>query len=140
MSVAADTLCRLIGLAFGAAAGDHPEAVRSGQLAQARRFIDSRLTDPGLSPARTAAALRISERTLYALFELSGTTFAAHVRRRRLEECRAALLANRSRPVMDVALSWGFGSMPSFYRAFQAAYGLSPSELREATVEGFAHL
>ena len=138
VSPAADTLCRLIGLAFGAAAGDHAEAVRGGRLTQARRFIDSHLTDPGLSPARTAAALRISERSLYALFETSGTTFAAHVRRRRLEQCRAALLANPTRPVMDIALSWGFGSIPSFYRAFQAAYGLSPGEVRDATVKALA--
>ena len=138
MPMAADALCRLIGLAFGADARDHGEAVRGGRLAQARRFIDSHLTDPGLSATRTAAALRISERTLYALFETGGTTFAAHVRRRRLEECRAALLANFSRPVMDVALSWGFGSMPSFYRAFQATYGLSPSDLREAASAGLS--
>ena len=137
LPLAADTLCRLIGLAFGAAPGDHGEAVRSGQLAQARHFIDSHLTEPDLSAARTAAALRISERKLYALFEGDGTSFAVHVRRRRLEECRAALLANPRRPVMDIALSWGFGSMPSFYRAFQAAYGLSPGELREVTADAF---
>ena len=115
-----------------ASADDHGEAVSGGQLAQARRYVDGHLTDPGLSAARAAAALRISERTLYALFETSGTTFAAHVRQRRLEECRAALLANPSRPVMDIAFAWGFGSMPSFYRAFHAAFGVSPSDLREA--------
>ena len=138
MSLAADTLCRLVGLAFGAAAGDHAVAIRRGRLARARRYIDSHLTDPELSLARAAAALRISERTLYASFEIEGTTFAAHVRRRRLEECRDALVACPSRPVMDVALSWGFGSMPTFYRAFQAAFGLSPGELREAAAKASA--
>jgi transcriptional regulator GlxA family with amidase domain len=64
-----------------------------------------------------AAALSISERTLYETFDPSGTSFAAHVRRRRLEECLAALIADRARPVIDVALACGFGSMPSFYRS-----------------------
>ena len=136
MLLAADTLCRLVGLAFGADAGDHAEAVRSGRLTQARRFVDRHLTDPQLSAARAAAALRISERTLHALFESTGTTFAAHVRQRRLEECRAAALACPSRPIMDIALAWGFGSMPSFYRAFQAAFGLTPGEMREAAAQG----
>ena len=138
MTRAADTICRLIGLAIGAADGDHAEVVRYGRLTQAKRYIDRRLADPGLSAARAAAAMQISERALYALFGASGTTFAAHVRRRRLEECRAALLANPSRPVMDIALSWGFGSMPSFYRAFQAAFGVSPGDLREAAVAAAA--
>ena len=139
MPQAADTVCRLVGLAFGAAAGDHDEAVRQGRLTQAKRFIDGCLADPELSPARAAAALRISERALYALFETSGTTFAAYVRRRRLEECRAALLAHPARPVMDVALAWGFGSMASFYRAFQAAFGLPPGELRLVAVKRANH-
>jgi transcriptional regulator GlxA family with amidase domain len=55
------------------------------------------------------------------------------VRRRRLEQCRAALLADPTRPVIDVAFAWGFGSMPSFY---QGAFGLSPGEAREQALAG----
>jgi transcriptional regulator GlxA family with amidase domain len=58
------------------------------------------------------------------------------VRRRRLEECRAALIADPTRAVIDVAFAWGFGSMPSFYRAFQGAFGLSPGEAREQALAG----
>jgi AraC-like DNA-binding protein len=131
MGQAADALGRLIGVACGAAAGEHSGAVEAARLAQARQYVERHLTDPDLSAARAAAALRISERTLFALFETSGTSFAAHVRRRRLEECRASLIADPERSVMDIALAWGFGSMPSFYRAFQAAFGASPGDLRE---------
>jgi AraC-like DNA-binding protein len=127
----ADALGRLVAVACGAAAGEHREAVSTARLADAKRYVERRLNDPRLSAARAAAALRISERTLYETFEAAGTSFAAHVRRRRLEECRAALVADPARPVIDVAFAWGFGSMPSFYRSFQAAFGLSPSEARE---------
>jgi AraC-like DNA-binding protein len=127
----ADALGRLVAVACGAAAGEHREAVSTARLAEARRYVDRRLADPRLSAERAAAALSISERTLHKIFEASGTRFAAHVRQRRLEECRAALLANPTRPVIDIAFAWGFGSMPSFYRAFQGAFGLSPGEARE---------
>jgi transcriptional regulator GlxA family with amidase domain len=58
------------------------------------------------------------------------------VQRRRLEECRAALIADATRAVIDIAFAWGFGSMPSFYRAFQGAFGLSPGEAREQALAG----
>ena len=32
----------------------------------------------------------------------------------------------------EVALACGFGSLPTFYRAFRRAYGAAPSELRAA--------
>jgi AraC family transcriptional regulator, positive regulator of tynA and feaB len=127
-----DTLCRLVGIACGAAAADHAAAVQEGHLTQARRYIETHLADPDLSPARAAATLRISKRALHAAFEGSGTSFSALVRKRRLEECRASLLAQPGRPVLDIALAWGFGSMPSFYRSFVAEFGMSPGELRAA--------
>jgi AraC-like DNA-binding protein len=38
--------------------------------------------------------------------------------------------------VTDIAFAWGFGSLPSFYRAFRAEFGLSPSDLRQARRTG----
>jgi AraC-like DNA-binding protein len=131
MGQAADVLGRLIGVACGAASDEHSGAVGAARLAQARQYVERYLTDPSLSAARAAAALRMSERALYELFETSGTSFGTHVRRRRLEECRASLIADPERSVMDIALAWGFGSMPSFYRAFQTAFGASPGDVRE---------
>ncbi len=132
MGLVADTLARLIGIACGAAAAEQPDAVRAGRLAQAKRHIDRHLADPDLTPTSVAAALGIGVRTLHLLFEPSGSSFARHVLRRRLEECRAALLANPTRPVTDIAFAWGFSSLSSFYRAFQEGFGLSPGELRAA--------
>jgi transcriptional regulator GlxA family with amidase domain len=58
------------------------------------------------------------------------------VRQTRLKECRAALIADPTRSVTDIAFAWGFGSMPSFYRAFQGAFGLSPGDARELALAG----
>lgn len=128
----ADTLSRLIGIACGAAAAEQPDAVRAGRLVAAKAHINRHLTDPTLSPVSVAAALGISVRTLHVLFEPTGISFARYVLHRRLEECRAALLANPTRPVTDIAFAWGFNSLSGFYRAFQAAFGATPGELRIA--------
>ena len=133
MGPVTDTLARLIGIACGAAAADQPDAVRAGRLTEAKRHIDHRLADPDLSPSGVAAYLGISVRTLHLLFEPTGGSFARYVLRRRLEECRAALLATPARPVIDIAFAWGFSSLSCFYRGFQAAFGLSPGDLRAAS-------
>jgi AraC-like DNA-binding protein len=133
MTPVAGTLARLIGIACGSAAEEQPDAVSAGRLVEAKRHIDRHLADRDLSPASVAAALGISVRTLHLVFEPSGASFARYVLRRRLEECHAALLDNPTRPVTDIAFAWGFGSLSSFYSAFQAAFSMSPSEVRAAS-------
>lgn len=130
MHAAADTLVRLIGIACGNAAGEHPDAVRNGRLAAAKQYIAHHLDDPDLSPASTARSLGISVRGLHLVFEPTGTTFARYVLRQRLEACRAALLSDRQRDVTDIAFAWGFGTLSGFYRAFHAAFGISPGDMR----------
>ena len=127
-----DHFCRLLAMAGGAAAGDHGEAIRSARLDAVKRYVDLNLADPELRPEKAARALNMSERRLHLVFEPSGTTFSRYVLRRRLEECRAALIANPARPVTDIAFGWGFNSLASFYRAFQAAFGVAPRDVREA--------
>jgi AraC-like DNA-binding protein len=127
-----DTLCRLAGIACNAAAGAQPVAVREARLAQARHYIERHLADPYLSPARVAAALGVSLRSLHLVFVPTGTSVARHILQRRLEECRAALLRDGRRPVTGIAFAWGFNSLSTFYRAFQAAFGCAPGDLRAA--------
>jgi AraC-like DNA-binding protein len=81
-----------------------------------------------------ASALGVSLRSLHVAFEPAGTTVTNYIRRRRLDECRAALLNDPSRPVTDIAFAWGFGSLSGFYRAFRAAFDATPGDLR-AVVE-----
>ena len=133
MSPVTDTLARLIGIACGAAAEHQTDAIRAGRLTEAKRHIDRHLADPDLSPVSVAAALRVSVRALHLLFEPTDSSFTRYVARRRLDECRAALLASPSRPVIDIAFAWGFSSLSGFYRAFHSAFGMAPGDLRAAS-------
>jgi len=128
-----DNLCRLIGVACGMAAGEQVDAVREARLAQAKRYVESHLADPHLSPAGVAAALGISLRSLHIAFEPTGSSVARYILQRRLQECRSMLLNDRKRSITDIAFAWGFNTLSGFYRAFQAAYGASPGDLRAAS-------
>ncbi len=130
----ADNFCRLLAVACGAAAGEQQESLRVARLEEAKRYIGLHLADPELAPEKAAAALKISVRQLHLLFEPSGESFARHVTRRRLEECRAALThRNGRRSVADIAFAWGFNNLSTFHRTFRQAFGVTPGELRVQT-------
>ncbi|WP_157869187.1 helix-turn-helix domain-containing protein, partial [Streptomyces atriruber] len=83
-----------------------------------------------------AAAHHISTRYLHRLFQDQGLTVSSWIRRLRLERCRRAL-ANPTLaavPVGAIAARWGFAQPAVFTRAFRAAYGLTPSEVRARTL------
>jgi AraC-like DNA-binding protein len=135
-----DNLCRLLAIACAGAPPaieEGREAILAARLEQAKRHIDRHLSDPGLTPASAAAALGISLRGLHLLFEPTGESFAACVRRR-LEEARAALEGpgGIGRTVVDVAFAWGFEDLATFHRAFRRAFGATPGELRTAAHGG----
>lgn len=102
-------------------------------LDRIRQAIGAHLRDPGFTPERLAQLLNCSRRHLYNAFSGSGETPAERIQRQRLEGCmrdlRAPQLAGRS--ITEIALSWGFGNLSHFSRAFRAHTGLSPSEYRE---------
>ncbi len=130
-------LAGLLALACGASADGREtgrQALRAAHLDAARRHVERHLAEPELAPAAVAAALGISVRQLHVLFEPTGTSFARYVQQRRLEACRTALASplDGQRSVADIAFGWGFNSLSVFYRAFQAAYGMSPGDFREA--------
>jgi AraC-like DNA-binding protein len=126
-----DNFCRLLAVACGAAAGEHKASVRLARLEEAKRYIDLNLPDPALGAEKAAQALKMSVRSLHLLFEPSGTSFAQYVLRRRLEECRAALVGPvGERSVTDIAFAWGFKSLATFNRSFRQTFGAAPSELR----------
>ncbi len=125
-----DIPCMVTG---GAAAGAQPDAMRQARLAQAKHYIERHLADPYLSPARVATTLGLSRRSLQVAFERTGTGVARHILQRRLQECRSTLLRDRNRAVTEIAIAWGFNSLSGFYRAFQAAFGASPRDLRAAS-------
>jgi AraC-like DNA-binding protein len=127
-----DNFCRLLALACGAEAGGQRAATQAAKLRQVKDYVARHLSEPDLTPARAAAAMRMSVRQLHLLFEPTGTSFAQHVLTKRLGECRAALASSASsgRSVTDIAYAWGFNNVASFYRAFRRQFGVSPGELR----------
>jgi AraC family transcriptional regulator len=59
-----------------------------------------------------------------------GCTIGEYIRRIRVD--RAALLLRQSRmPLLEIALTCGFGDASTFSRSFKAALGVSPSNYRE---------
>jgi AraC-like DNA-binding protein len=91
-------------------------------------YIEARLADRDLVPAKVAAAHYISVRRLHKLFEDQPLTVAALIRRRRLERCRADL-ARGGQTVAAVAARWGFADPAHFSRLFKATYGYNAAAL-----------
>ena len=107
-----------------------PGEIRS-PLRDAVRFIDANIMDAQLDADRVAGGLSMSRARLYRLLEPLGG-IARYIRQRRLIGA-AMMLSNpamRSVRIGEVAFRWGFASAPTFNRAFQAAFGLSPSDMR----------
>ncbi len=108
------------------------QALRVGRLSLARRLITRHLAKPALSPGMVADMLGVSVRYLHVLFEATGASFSQTVTAQRLSESRRLLCEQPPRPIADVALSCGFGSLATFYRIFSASEGLTPGEYRAA--------
>jgi AraC-like DNA-binding protein len=104
-----------------------------GLLRQVQGWIDRHLGDAGLGPEAIAGANNISTRYLHKLFELEGVTVSGWTRRRRLEGLRRDLLdpSLATWTISQLGERWGLPDAPARSRAFRAAYGCSPRELRE---------
>ncbi|KAK1185508.1 helix-turn-helix domain-containing protein [Streptomyces sp. NBS 14/10] len=109
---------------------DDTEPLLAPALAQAARdIVDSRLTDPDLSPAALARELKVSVRTLHRAFAEAEESVTAYIRRRRLEQARLELAAPAGRPsVSELAAHWHFADSSHFIRAFKKEYGRTPAE------------
>jgi AraC-like DNA-binding protein len=112
--------------------GGRPRAETPVHLANARAYIDEHLTDPGLSAARVAAAVGISERHLSRAFALAGPSFPQFVLSRRLDLAHALLTRSPSLPVSAIAARCGFGTPSRFSQAFHSRFGLRPSDVRRS--------
>jgi AraC family transcriptional regulator, positive regulator of tynA and feaB len=99
-----------------------------------RAYIDSRLTDPDLSPAEVASHAGVSERYLRAVLASQGESFSSYVLRRRLQRC--ALLLRDSgwsrHTITQIAFQSGFSNVTHFGQAFKKCYGLTPRDYRAA--------
>ena len=106
------------------------EEVQGVTLARIQRHIAQNLGTP-LSPELLCRTFGISRSLLYRLFEPLGGV-AHYVQQRRLARAFHALAnpANRRLRVAEIASRTGFASEAHFSRAFRAAFGLTPSDVR----------
>lgn len=112
------------------------KVISKSRLNLARRFIQRNLTSPTLNSRTLIQALGVSRRQLYYLFERHGG-IANYIRRMRLAaSCRAIADAADNRLISSIAYSYGYLDPTLFSRQFQAEFGFSPTEAREAKLTG----
>jgi len=109
-------------------------ATREAMRAEIRRYVKTQLQDPGLGPASIARAYAISVRALHALFEDVDESVAGLVRSQRLARCLEDLQRPNGGSVTDIAFRWGFCDAAHFSRVFKRAFGVTPSEVRQAAL------
>ena len=110
-----------------------PETHARAMVLRIKAFVRRHLGDPDLTPARIAAAHHISRSHLYRLFQAEGLTVASYLRGQRLTNAHHDLTdpGLRQLPVQAIAVRWGYPRPGDFTRAFRAAHGITPSELRD---------
>ncbi len=102
-----------------------PRARIASLLAALPQHMDHDLSLPEL-----AALAGFSPFHFHRIFRaITGETVASLIRRLRLERAARAL-RHTGASVMDVALDAGYGSPEAFARAFQQAFGATPSDYR----------
>ncbi len=97
-------------------------------------YVEAHLRESDLTAARAAHDLGMSRRWLYALFDQDGSSFAAWVARRRVEECMK-LLSDPDHDhwsIAEIAFRCGFNDLSTFNRRFRARYAMTPRDARRS--------
>lgn len=131
----------LFGSPVAAPAAVKPAAEPDRQLAERLRALmehDKPHRDEQLTIAGLAHLLGEQEYRLRRLInrQLGHRNFAQYLNSWRLAEVKAALAdpAQRTVPILTIALDAGFGSLGPFNRAFRDAEGCTPSAYRAASI------
>jgi AraC-like DNA-binding protein len=129
---------RWLGAKDGVRGAEGEEAVYRARLAFIRQTISKQAFDPEISLDRVARRLGMPSRTVQHMLAKAGESFSQVVMAARLRRARVYLLdpiyADLS--ISDVAFRCGFLDVSSFYRAFRAAYDITPKALREQAGSG----
>jgi AraC-like DNA-binding protein len=131
-----DAIACLLPLAagcFGNSLHQRSEKERTNEmLRRVRAFLDNNIASKELSPGLAASEFGCSSRYIHQLFAMTGTTFSAYVRGKRLDKVRADLLTPncQNQPIQSIALRWGFSDLSGFNRAFKKRFGCSPRSIR----------
>ncbi len=113
--------------------GGQPATPRASLRTAVLQYVDDNLTDSTLSVVSVCRQFAISPRTLHNLFAGGDDTFAATVRRLRLERS-ARVLADptTTATVAEIAAAHGFDDPTTFTRAFRRRFGSRPTDVRGA--------
>jgi AraC-like DNA-binding protein len=100
----------------------------------AKSYIAQHLAEPDLGAEAIAAALFISVRQVYKLWEGEPRSLGQWILERRLDAARRELTSPRRQhqTIAAIASRWGFVDATHFSRRFRQAYGMSPREWRHA--------
>jgi AraC-like DNA-binding protein len=117
-----------------------PTAPQDAMMLRIRAYIETRLSDPDLTPGSIAEAHGISRRYLFKLFAAEDLTVAGWIRTRRLERCARDLATSPTaeQPISMVAARWGLLDCRHFSRVFKAEYGETPRDFRRRALAGAA--
>ena len=107
----------------------HREQQSAGLVLAARRMIELDHGDPRLGAVLIAARLGCSRTQLFSAFQAENLSLADCLREARLKRGQT-LLADRSRPVDEVAWLCGYSDASAFGKAFRRAFGMTPGEWR----------
>lgn len=126
-----DTIATTYCLAYGTEISR--SAATNTRLIEIKRFIESNLDDPELTPRAIASAFRISTRYLHMLFSHENESVSHYILRRRLEECARQMtdVFWRDRTITEIAFHKGFNNTTHFARVFKEHFGVSPREYRK---------
>jgi AraC family transcriptional regulator, positive regulator of tynA and feaB len=134
-AAAADAALELLRAAVEPSVPTSRDARRDALRAEVRRHVRAHLRDPALDPEAIARAHAISVRALHALFEDTGESVAALVRRERLARCYEDLELPTGGSVTEIAFRWGFRDAAHFSRVFKREFEVTPSEVRQAALD-----
>ncbi len=131
-------LCNLAALTIGATLPVREarhETYRMTRRQQILAYIEAHLREDNLTAGRAARDLKMSRRWLHELFSNNGTSFAAWIARRRVEECRKLLEDPESdgQSISEIAFGVGFNDLSTFNRHFRARYSVSPRDVRRGS-------
>jgi AraC-like DNA-binding protein len=105
-------------------------------MERVRQAVRRNLRSPSLGPAKLCREAATSRSQLYRLLEDEGGVIH-YIQRRRLSESFSILCDARNElPIGKVAEMLCFTDASSFSRAFRREFGVSPSDVRAATLAG----
>jgi AraC-like DNA-binding protein len=130
----------LIAALVGASANGHDATAQAASVASLqalRRVVEANLAHPDLGPEFLSRQLGMSRATLYRLFESLGGV-RRYIQQRRLTRAYQTIAdpAHAGERVGTIAARYGFSNDSVFSRAFREAYGMSPTDLRNASRRG----